>query len=82
MYRLTWWSVTCLPGINVPPAIAGATSIDLAVSEPSTGHHSCRHPVIVIVVVQELVELLPNKSVQERFLRQLYNGLKSLKIVP
>lgn len=23
LYRLTWWSVACLPDINVPPAIAG-----------------------------------------------------------
>ena len=34
MYRLTGWSVACLLGINVPPAIAGGT-LRKVVSEPS-----------------------------------------------
>jgi hypothetical protein len=53
MYRLTWWSVACLPGINVSPAIAGETlSESLSTSHP-TGHRSCRHPVIVMVAAQD-----------------------------
>ena len=33
IYRLTWWSVVCLPGINVPPDRGG--NIERVVSEPS-----------------------------------------------
>jgi hypothetical protein len=37
-----------LPGINVPPAIAGGTLSESPSASHPTGHHSCRHPVIVI----------------------------------
>jgi hypothetical protein len=52
MYRLTWWSVACLPGINVPPAIAGGTLSESPSASHHTGHRSCRHAVIVIGAAQ------------------------------
>ena len=58
MYRLTWWSVACLPGINVPPAIAGGTLRESSASH-HTGHRNRRRATRIFQQVGGAITRVP-----------------------